>query len=129
MGKITPRKEHISERTRAEVLKRDDYKCVGCGETNNIQVDHVVTWSLGGGEELLNLRTLCRKCNVKRTRYLSHCADTINKKIDRAIERLTKENKELRKTCEILEVLFKSAENNSEVWEDLYRYEKSKKKD
>jgi len=54
---------------RYDILKRDNFKCVLCGDSpakNNkceLEIDHIVPISKGGLNELLNLRTLCLKCN------------------------------------------------------------------
>jgi len=58
---------------RYRVLKRDNFKCVLCGDSpaTNVQcklhVDHIVPWSRNGKTEESNLRTLCEKCNVGRS--------------------------------------------------------------
>ncbi len=57
---------------RFEILKRDSFKCVLCGDspaTNplcKLHVDHVVPFSRGGKTEAGNLRSLCETCNVGR---------------------------------------------------------------
>lgn len=49
---------------RTQVLKRDHYRCVNCGQTGtDLHVHHVVPKSKGGTEELDNLVTLCAKCH------------------------------------------------------------------
>ena len=53
---------------RVKALKRDDYKCVKCGETTSLEVDHIVEVADGGPQfELSNLQTLCKKCHLKKT--------------------------------------------------------------
>ena len=67
----TPRKpqREVSIITRWTVLKRDRYRCVACGRTPTtdpnveLEVDHILAVSRGGGNSLDNLRTLCRECN------------------------------------------------------------------
>lgn len=49
------------------VYKRDHFRCVWCGYDRNLQLDHIRAWSAGGGEDIDNLRTLCRKCNSYRS--------------------------------------------------------------
>lgn len=62
----------ISVEVRWRVLKRDGYRCVACGASPamragvELEVDHIVPVSAGGGDEEGNLRTLCRGCNVGR---------------------------------------------------------------
>lgn len=50
-------------RRRAEVLARDDYKCVRCGSLGPLEVDHITRCEDGGGDELSNLRSLCKPCH------------------------------------------------------------------
>lgn len=51
------------------VLKRDSFRCVGCGRSPAtitglvLEVDHVIAWSNGGETIESNLRTLCSDCN------------------------------------------------------------------
>lgn len=54
------------------VLARDGWKCLGCGRSPRIhgitlEVDHVVPRSKGGSNDISNLQTLCRKCNVGKS--------------------------------------------------------------
>ena len=56
----------IPKKTRATVMERDGYKCVFCGETRNLQIDHIMPVSTGGTNELNNLRVLCKSCNARR---------------------------------------------------------------
>jgi hypothetical protein len=64
----------ISQKLRAEVLDRNGFTCQWCGKTPGeidpdtgrkvrLHVGHVVDKSLGGKDELSNLRTLCSTCN------------------------------------------------------------------
>ncbi len=56
----------IPKKTRATVMERDGYKCAFCGETRNLQIDHIMPVSTGGTNELNNLRVLCKSCNARR---------------------------------------------------------------
>lgn len=67
-------KRGISQRVRAEVLDRDGSTCQMCGisagdpdpETGRparLHLGHIVDKSLGGRDEVSNLRTLCSTCN------------------------------------------------------------------
>jgi hypothetical protein len=64
----------ISAKLRAEVLDRNGFTCVMCGLTPGdidpatgrkvrLHIGHIVDKSLGGKEELANLRALCSTCN------------------------------------------------------------------
>jgi len=48
------------------VFRRDGFKCVICGENQNLSVDHIKERELGGTNDLSNLRTLCRDCHEGR---------------------------------------------------------------
>ena len=53
---------------REKALKRDGHKCVKCGDTYGLVVDHIVAIALGGEEfDLNNLQTLCHDCNYSKT--------------------------------------------------------------
>ena len=49
------------------ILKRDNFKCTGCGrgaeDRVKLEVDHIIPVSQWGKTEETNLRTLCRPCN------------------------------------------------------------------
>jgi len=64
----------ISSKLRAEVLDRNGFTCQMCGLTPGdvdpatgrkvrLHIGHIVDKSLGGKDELSNLRTLCSTCN------------------------------------------------------------------
>ena len=50
---------------RRDRLALDDHQCCNCGDTDDLQVHHVVPKSRGGVDELSNLRTLCSGCHSK----------------------------------------------------------------
>jgi len=65
---------NISAKLRAEVLDRNGFTCQMCGLTPGevdpetgrkvrLHIGHIVDKSIGGKEELSNLRTLCSTCN------------------------------------------------------------------
>lgn len=53
----------ISKTTRAEVYERDGHRCVECGATNDLTLDHIIPSAYGGNNEDVNLQTLCSPCN------------------------------------------------------------------
>ena len=67
----TPREP--SKSLRYDVLKRDKFKCVLCGRSPattpnlDLQIDHIIPYSLGGETELNNLQTLCSECNLGKS--------------------------------------------------------------
>lgn len=51
---------------RQNVFRRDDHKCVYCGDKENLTLDHVIPRSKGGSNTWDNLLTSCGSCNVKK---------------------------------------------------------------
>src|SRR6185437_1176984 len=53
-------------RLREEVLKRDRYRCTtpGCGRTDRLTVDHIISRRRGGSDLLSNLTTRCGSCDA-----------------------------------------------------------------
>jgi hypothetical protein len=49
-------------------FERDGWKCVVCGATNNLEMDHAAALMNGGSNDLTNLHTLCHECHVEKTR-------------------------------------------------------------
>ena len=47
---------------------RDGWKCVVCGATNNLEMDHAVALMNGGPNDISNLYALCHTCHVEKTR-------------------------------------------------------------
>lgn len=63
---------YIPDDVRAAVLTRDGSKCVKCGKTEKLEIDHIIPVSKGGKGVLENLQTLCVSCNrSKRNRVAS----------------------------------------------------------
>lgn len=65
-----PKRTPFTKSIRHEVFKRDDYRCVECGATNQdvrLHVDHIIPVSQGGSDELDNLQTLCEDCNLAKS--------------------------------------------------------------
>ena len=58
-----PDRRRISTETRLAVYALHGRRCLRCGSTHNIQIDHIVPYSWGGGSEISNLQPLCGKCN------------------------------------------------------------------
>lgn len=51
----------------SEVFKRDNYTCKYCGRKGGIlEVDHIIPFSKGGSNDLINLATSCRRCNRQK---------------------------------------------------------------
>ena len=68
---------HISPTKRKHCYKRDNNKCVKCGTSKGLTVDHVIPKTMKGGTcKLLNLQTMCKQCNNEKGRtvkcYTTH---------------------------------------------------------
>lgn len=57
---------YISKERRQRILERDDFRCVSCGSTEDLTLDHKVPRSRGGGHSDSNLQTMCRPCNSRK---------------------------------------------------------------
>ena len=59
----------VSNAQKLRVLRRDGYTCVYCGTPGsdaNLEIDHRIPYSKGGGNHLSNLFTACQPCNHKK---------------------------------------------------------------
>ena len=63
---LEPKRRPISTNKRIQIYKRDGFACVYCGSEGDLQIDHIHPFSKGGGDEMENLQTLCRTCNVTK---------------------------------------------------------------
>ncbi len=59
-------KRAISRRVRLNVFERDHFRCVHCGTSDDLTVDHIHPESKGGSLDFDNLQTLCRPCNSRK---------------------------------------------------------------
>lgn len=51
---------------RNRVFERDDFKCLRCGNQENLHADHVLPVAHGGETTMENLQTLCSSCNLSK---------------------------------------------------------------
>lgn len=56
----------IPTEVRSAVFDRDGHACVICHATDDLALDHIYPWSLGGPDTPDNLRVLCRPCNSRK---------------------------------------------------------------
>ena len=56
----------IPDVVRDVVYERDEHRCLICGTTHRLTLDHIVPFSMGGEDTIDNLRTLCGSCNSRR---------------------------------------------------------------
>jgi hypothetical protein len=64
---------YIPNLVKEEVFERDGGQCVKCGSTRNLQYDHIIPHSRGGGSKTAaNIQLLCDNCNgAKSNRFVS----------------------------------------------------------
>jgi|JI9StandDraft_1071089.scaffolds.fasta_scaffold550265_2 hypothetical protein len=60
------RRPPIPRAVRIEVFERDGWACISCDTTDDLTLDHIYPWSLGGSDDQENLQTLCRSCNSRK---------------------------------------------------------------
>jgi hypothetical protein len=63
---VTSTRKPLSAKVRRIVFERDGYRCRRCGGWLDLHVDHIVPVARGGTDDLENLQTLCRDCNIKK---------------------------------------------------------------
>jgi hypothetical protein len=59
-------RDRIPQQLRERLFARDGHACVECGAADDLTLDHIHPWSLGGPTTDDNLRTLCRSCNSRK---------------------------------------------------------------
>lgn len=57
---------HIPTRIRRAVMERDGRRCKECASPDDLSLDHIIPFSLGGPDTEENLRVLCRPCNSRK---------------------------------------------------------------
>ncbi|MFC1513016.1 YHYH domain-containing protein [Thermodesulfobacteriota bacterium] len=58
----------VDRATKTAVKRRDGYRCVICGSTKKLEVDHRRALMNGGANDMTNLATLCDDCHTIKTR-------------------------------------------------------------
>lgn len=53
----------VKKEKREKILKRDNYQCQACYDTEHLTIHHIIYRSQGGGDEDENLITLCETCH------------------------------------------------------------------
>jgi 5-methylcytosine-specific restriction protein A len=56
----------VNAQIRLKVFSRDKYRCVECGKSAHLTIDHILPISKGGTDELNNLQTMCDGCNQRK---------------------------------------------------------------
>lgn len=60
------RRQRIPEEVQLHVFERDGGRCQKCGSRSDLQLDHVIPVSKGGGNATQNIQLLCGDCNRKK---------------------------------------------------------------
>lgn len=67
----------VRARKRAATFARDGHRCLRCGATDALTLDHILPLSKGGTWANGNLQTLCEPCNTaKGDHSMSYLAST-----------------------------------------------------
>ena len=53
-------------RLRQQVIQRDGGVCQYCGSDENLHIDHIIPKRLNGSDDMDNLITACRRCNLAK---------------------------------------------------------------
>lgn len=54
------------QKRKRRVFERDGWRCVECGSSRNLTLDHIRPKSRGGTTAMRNLQTLCQTCNWRK---------------------------------------------------------------
>lgn len=65
-----PKRPPIPREVVDAVYRRDGGRCVYCGATENLQLDHIIPFSKGGASTVENLQLLCAKCNREKSDHI-----------------------------------------------------------
>ena len=58
--------KHFSREEFIALCESYDNKCLGCGSTDKLEADHIVSLFSGGPDGIDNIQPLCRICNAKK---------------------------------------------------------------
>lgn len=67
---MAERRKAIPKKIRFEVLKRDKFTCQYCGKSAPdvvLEIDHIKPVSKGGNNDIMNLVTSCKDCNLGKS--------------------------------------------------------------
>lgn len=59
-------RKKITPELRIEIYERDGFKCVTCGTSENLEIDHIIPLAKGGTDDPANLQTMCAPHNRKK---------------------------------------------------------------
>ena len=117
------KRKAISNKTRFEVFKRDDFKCQYCGAhppSVLLHVDHIKAFAAGGADDMDNYVTACEPCNLgKGARDLEAVPQSLADKAALVAER----EEQLRGYSDVLEL--KRQRLDDETWRVLRVFDPS----
>jgi len=120
---------HIPKKLRFEVFKRDEFTCQYCGRKPPeviLHVDHITPVSKGGSDDISNLITSCKDCNLGKSNISlkdKPCRDDIGKLKEEIIEK-TEQLKEYYKFQEARQKqIHKNIQEINDYWSDLHNGE------
>ena len=58
---------YVSQTTKKIVFTRDGGKCQCCGTVYDLEFDHIIPYSCGGGSKVSNIQLLCMSCNRSKS--------------------------------------------------------------
>ena len=62
----------IWDRTRRDILQRDNHRCQQCGSTERLEVHHIIPFRISRSNDHSNLITLCKFCHLQVERAFLH---------------------------------------------------------
>jgi 5-methylcytosine-specific restriction endonuclease McrA len=60
---------NFTSKEKRAIMERDGHRCVKCGATESLEVDHVLALCNGGTRSIENGQTLCVACHDEKTRH------------------------------------------------------------
>ena len=77
------RRMAIPLKRKQDVFRLDEDRCLRCGSSSELWVDHIVPQAAGGTGGWKNLQTLCRPCNqLKTDRHIDYRTDERRRKAE-----------------------------------------------
>lgn len=61
-----PLREALPSSVKREVWRRDEGRCVECGNKERLEFDHIIPLSRGGANTVRNIQLLCEACNRRK---------------------------------------------------------------